>query len=101
MVEASVVENRNGSCGTLAIWARSHVRSSVRTSCPSTNTVPAGGSNSRGRRASAVLLPEAVRPTSATVVPAGAWNESRTSAGPAGPRGGGGGGEGGRGRAGG
>src|ERR1051326_921192 len=64
MFAASVVENRNGSCGTLAIWARSHVRSSVRTSCPSTNTVPAGGSNSRGRRASAVLLPEAVRPTS-------------------------------------
>ena len=43
---------------------------SSRTSTPSTNTVPGGGSCSRASRLISVDLPEPVTPTSATVCPA-------------------------------
>ena len=67
---ATVSENRNGSCGTKPIAPRTVASGSSRTSTPSMNTVPGGGSCSRASSDSSVDLPEPVRPTIATVCPA-------------------------------
>ena len=69
-LSASVSENRNGSCGTKPIAPRSTASGISRTSTPSMNTVPGGGSCSRASRLISVDLPEPVGPTSATVCPA-------------------------------
>ena len=65
-----VSENRNGSCGTKPIAPRSVASGISRTSTPSRNTVPGGGSCSRGSRLISVDLPEPVAPTNAAVCPA-------------------------------
>ena len=75
MFSAIVALNRNGSCGTKPIAPRSTASGMSRTSMPSTNTVPGGGSLSRGSRFSSVDLPDPVAPTMAVVVPAGSIAE--------------------------
>ena len=49
-LSASVSEKRNGSCGTNPIAPRSTASGMSRTSTPSTNTVPGGGSCSRAQQ---------------------------------------------------
>src|SRR5262249_26343582 len=60
------VEKRNGSCGTKPTASRSCASGSVRTSRPSSRTVPSLTSKRRGNSCTSVLLPEPVRPTSAS-----------------------------------
>src|SRR5581483_6436803 len=67
----SVREKRNGSWGTRPICRRSQPSGSVRTSRPSRRTVPASTSKRRGRSWTRALFPAPVRPTIATVFPAG------------------------------
>ena len=71
MLSAMVALKRNGSCGTKPMAPRRTASGMSRTSMPSTNTVPGGGSCSRGSRFSSVDLPDPVAPTIAVVVPAG------------------------------
>ena len=57
MFSAMVALKRNGSCGTKPIAPRTAASGRWRTSMPSTNTVPGGGSWSRGSRFSSVDFP--------------------------------------------
>ena len=71
MFAAMVSEKRNGSCWTKPTLPRSTASGIWRTSRPSMNTVPGGGSWSRASRLISVDFPDPVGPTSATVWPAG------------------------------
>src|SRR5579883_55782 len=71
MLSCRVVEKRNASWGTRATARRRDASAIRRTSCPSTRTRPAVGSNRRGTRWASVLFPDPEGPTSATVRPAG------------------------------
>jgi hypothetical protein len=62
-----VSENRNGSCGTNPIALRSVASGISRTSTPSMNTVPGGGSCSRANSEISVDFPDPVTPTNAAV----------------------------------
>ncbi len=68
-LSASEREKRNASCGTHDSAERSRRRDSVVTSCPPTNTVPAGGSQRRASSRPSVDLPLPVGPTTATISP--------------------------------
>ncbi len=81
MLSAIDSEKRNASCGTNPIAPRSWDSARSRTSTPSTNTVPGGGSKSRGSRLMSVDLPEPVGPTSATVCPASIRTDTCSSTG--------------------
>ena len=81
MLSAMVSQNRNGSCGTMPMLPRSTPSGRSRTSMPSMNTVPGGGSYSRGSRLTSVDLPLPVGPTIASVVPAGTVSEMSCSTG--------------------
>ena len=61
--------------------ARSAGNGMSRTSIPSTNTVPRGGSYSRGSRLMSVDLPEPVGPTTASVSPAATRSDTSRSTG--------------------
>jgi hypothetical protein len=69
-LSAIVSENRNGSCGTKPIAPRNVASGIRRTSTPSRNTVPGGGSCSRASKLISVDFPDPVGPTIATVCPA-------------------------------
>ena len=71
MLLATVSLKRKTSCGTYPMLDRRTSRGIRRTSCPSISTVPWSGSSSRGIISTSVLLPEPVRPTIASVEPAG------------------------------
>jgi len=81
MLSWTDAENRKGSSVTSAICWRSEAGSTDRTSAPSTSTDPAIGSYSRGISETSVVLPDAVGPTSATVVPAGTSSDTSRKAG--------------------
>ena len=78
-------EKRKGSSVTSAIWWRSEDGSTLVTSAPSTRTAPSVASYSRGISETSDVLPEAVVPTSATVLPAATSSETPRSAGSAAP----------------
>ena len=79
---AIVSEKRNVSWGTKPTARRRRSRGISRTSCPSTKTVPGGGSKRRGRRLTSVVFPDPVGPTTATVAPAGTSRSMPSSTGP-------------------
>lgn len=66
-----VVLKSRGFWSTTATWVRNHAASSCRTLTPSNSTLPASGSYRRWMRETSVDLPLPLRPTRATVVPAG------------------------------
>ena len=79
MLSAIDSEKRNASCGTNPMARRRAASGRSRTSTPSMNTVPGGGSNSRGSRLMSVDFPDPVGPTSATVSPASIFTDTRSS----------------------
>ena len=76
-----VSEKRTGSCGTYPIAPRSTASGICRTSMPSTNTVPGGGSYSRGSRLTNVDFPDPVAPTIASVWPGSIVTDTRSRTG--------------------
>ena len=71
MFSAMLAENRKGSSLTTATAPRTERTGTSRTSAPSSSTSPETGSYRREIRATRLVLPEPVGPTSATVRPAG------------------------------
>ena len=62
MLSRRLAENRKASSETTATSRRSELGSTVRTSTPSTSTVPSSASYSRGISITSVVLPEPVGP---------------------------------------
>ena len=79
MFAARVSENRNESWGTTPILLRRTRGSILRMGSPSNRISPSVGSWIRGIRFTRVLLPDPVAPTTATVRPASAMNETSFS----------------------
>ena len=78
-------ENRKGSCGTKPMAPRNRSSGISRTSTPSMNTVPAGGSCSRGSNEISVDFPDPVAPTNATVCPGSMRSDTSSSTGRSAP----------------
>src|SRR6266704_2151540 len=76
-----VREKRKGSWGTSPTWRRSQPSGSVRMSRPSSRMLPASTSKRRGRSWTSADFPAPVRPTIATVRPAGTVRSTASSTG--------------------
>ena len=81
MFSATVAENRNGSCGTQAMPARSAARVKSGSAVPPQVMWPCAAGHWRSSSFTSVLLPAPVGPTRPSVCPAGRSKPTPASAG--------------------